>query len=89
MKRTFKYYKQLLNQLNQPYFQSPDHWDKVLIIFPTTSCYFEALPQTHVINTRRSTFLIFDYNAYEHDKYGEQNTIEEIHKYVISRGGDI
>lgn len=88
-KRSFEYYKQLLTDLNQPFYQTPDDWDKTLIIFPRTSCYFETLPQTKVINTEMSSFLIFDYNAYEHDKYGEKDTIEEINKYVISRGGDI
>lgn len=89
MKRSFEYYKLLLKELNQPFTEVPYKWTKVLIIYPQTSPYFEALPQTQIVHTDESTFLVFDYNDYDHDKYGEQNTIEEIHKYVISRGGEI
>jgi len=79
---TIDYYKDLLDDLNQPYHQVNEY---VLLIFPTSSPMFETLPQTSVIVDDDVIILKLDLFKYDQSKYGSKDNVNDITKYVKTR----
>ena len=76
---TIDYYKDLLDDLNQPYHQVNEY---VLMIFPTSSPMFETLPQTSVIEDDDVIILKLDLFKYDQSKYGSKDNVNDITEYV-------
>ena len=79
---TIDYYKDLLDDLNQPYHQVNEY---VLLIFPTSSPMFETLPQTSVIVDDDVIILKLDLFKYDQSKYGSKDNVSDITEYVKTR----
>jgi len=79
---TIDYYKDLLDDLNQPYHQVNEY---VLLIFPTSSPMFETLPQTSVIVDDDVIILKLDLFKYDQSKYGSKDNVNDITEYVKTR----
>jgi len=79
---TIDYYKDLLDDLNQPYHQVNEY---VLLIFPTSSPMFETLPQTSVIVDDDVIILKLDLWKYDQSKYGSKDNVNDITEYVKTR----
>jgi len=80
--KDLNHYKNLLDDLKQPYFQVNQH---VLLIFPTSSPMLETLPQTKWIQTEHITILEFDITKYDQTKYGYQDNVDYINEYISTR----
>lgn len=76
---TINYYKDLLDDLKQPYHQVSEY---VLLIFPTTSPMYETLPQTSQIIDDDVLILKLDLWLYDQRKYGHKDNVVSINECV-------
>ena len=76
---TIDYYKDLLDDLNEPYHQVNEY---VLLIFPTSSPMFETLPQTSQIIDDDVIILKLDLWLYDQRKYGYKDNVVSINECV-------
>jgi len=76
---TIDYYKDLLDELKQPYHQVSEY---VLLIFPTSSPMYETLPQTSSIVDDDVIILKLDLWKYDQRKFEDEDNADWIQERV-------